>query len=136
MKMINIGIVGSRIYTNKEAVNGILDLCVQKYGKEKIKVVSGGALGADTLGKEVALEKGLPYIEYNPAHTIWNEYSGKEKEFYGKEYKVFQFFERNTFIAEDSDILFAFIPKGHISNGTMDTINKVKKINKPYFIIN
>ncbi len=133
--MINIGIVGSRKYTNKERVINAVDQCIDKYGKERIRIISGGARGADTLGKEVALEKGLRYIEYNPAHTDWNQYSGKLKEWYGKTYNVAQFFERNTFIAEDSHILFAFIPEGHQSNGTMDTVGKAEKMNKPCFII-
>jgi len=132
--MINIGIVGSRIYTNKEAVEKIVDQCIVKY--VEIKIISGGAKGADTLGRIIALEKGLAYTEYNPAHTSWNEYSGEPKEWYGKEYKAGNFFERNTKIAEDSHILFAFIPKGHQSNGTIDTVNKTKKMNKPCFIIN
>ena len=87
------------------------------------------------MGKEAALEKGVEYLEYNPAHTAWNQYSGKPKDWYGKEYNVSQFFERNTFIAEDSDILFAFIPEGHQSNGTMDTVGKAEKLGKPVFII-
>lgn len=133
--MINIGIVGSRKYANKEKVRNILEQCIAKYGKD-IQVVSGGAIGADTLGKEVALEKNLKYLEYNPAHETWNQYSGKPKEWYGKPYNVGNYFERNTFIAEDSHILFAFIPAGHQSNGTMDTVGKAKKMNKPCFIIN
>lgn len=134
--MINIGIVGSRTYTNKQKVIEAVDQCIQKYGAEKIRIVSGGARGADTLGKEVALEKGLQYREYNPAHTAWNQYSGKPKDFYGKEYNVGYFFVRNTYIAEDSHLLFAFIPAGHQSNGTMDTVGKAEKLEKPCFIIN
>jgi hypothetical protein len=134
--MINIGIVGSRKYTDKKKVSDIVDQCIEKYGKEKLRVISGGAIGADTLGRIVALEKGLLYTEYNPAHTAWNQYSGKPKEFYGKPYNVGQFFERNTFIAEDSHIVFAFIPPNHQSNGTMDTVNKAKKLGKYHFIIN
>jgi len=133
--MINIGIVGSRKYTDKDRVISTVDLCIHKYGKD-IQVVSGGAIGADTLGKEVALEKGLKYLEYNPAHEAWNQYSGKPKEWYCKVYHVGNYFERNTFIAEDSNILFAFIPKGHQSNGTMDTVGKAEKLGKPCFIIN
>jgi predicted Rossmann-fold nucleotide-binding protein len=133
--MIKIGIVGSRIYIDKKKVEEVVDQCIKKYGAENICIISGGAIGADTLGKIAALEKKLKYIEYNPAHTTYNEYSGKPKEFYGKSYKVQNFFERNSFIAEDSDLLIAFIPKGHQSNGTMDTIEKMKKLNKPYFII-
>ena len=134
--MINIGIVGYRKYKNIEKVRWVVDQCIQKYGKDHIRIVSGGAQGADTHGKTVALEKGLQYREYNPAHTKWNEYSGKPKEWYGKEYNVGYFFVRNTFIAEDSDILFAFIPEGHKSNGTMDTVGKAKKLEKVCFIIN
>jgi predicted Rossmann-fold nucleotide-binding protein len=134
--MITIGIVGSRKWNNKEKVEAIIDQCIQKYGKEQIRVVSGGARGADTLGKVVALEKELNYLEYNPAHEDWNEYSGKPKEWYNKEYKVGNFFERNTFIAEDSDILFAFIPENHQSNGTMDTVGKAEKLGKITYIIN
>ena len=134
--MINIGIVGSRIYTNKEKVEQIIDKCIEKYGADHICVISGGAKGADTLGKIIALEKGLKYKEYNPAHEQWNQYSGKPKEFYGKPYNVGNYFERNSFIVEDSTILFAFIPKGIQCNGTMDTVGKMKKLNKPYFIIN
>jgi len=134
--MVNIGVVGSRIYNNKEKVKLVIELCIQKYGKENVRIISGGALGADSLGKEVALEKGLKYREYNPAHTKWNEYSGKPKEWYSKEYCVGNYFERNTFIAEDSHFLFAFIPEGHQSNGTQDTIGKTKKMGKPYQIIN
>jgi hypothetical protein len=134
--MINIGIVGSRKYTNKEQVQTAVDLCIAKYGKEKLRVISGGARGADTLGKIVALENGLQYKEYNPSHTSWNQYSGKPKEWYEKEYSIGQFFERNTFIAEDSHILFAFIPINHQSNGTMDTVGKAEKLGKITYIIN
>jgi len=134
-KMINIGIVGSRKFTNKIKVEEAIDQCIIKYGKENICIISGGAVGADKLGKIVALERGLKYIEYNPAHESWNEYSGKPKEWYGKDYKVGNFFERNTFIAEDSYILFAFIPEGHQSNGTMDTVNKALKLKKYVVII-
>ena len=95
--MINVGIVGSRKWTNKDKVINILDLCIKKY--KDICVISGGAIGADTLGKVVALEKNLKYIEYNPAHEKWNIYSGKPKEWYEKEYNVKNYFERNSFIS-------------------------------------
>lgn len=134
--MIKIGIVGARIYTDRKKVEIAVDKCIKKYGQENICIVSGGAKGADLLGKLVALDKNLKYVEYNPAHTEYNQYSGKPKEFYGKLYNVGQFFERNSFIAEDSNLLLAFIPAGHQSNGTMDTVTKMRKLNKPCIIIN
>lgn len=132
--VVKIGIVGSRKWYDHDKVSIVVDKCIEKYGK--VSIISGGAKGADYLGKVVALEKNLEYIEYNPAHTSWNIYSGKPKEWYEKEYKVGNYFERNSFIAEECDILFAFIPPNHQSNGTMDTVNKAKKLNKPVFIIN
>ena len=134
--MINIGIVGSRKWTNKNKVGEVVDLCIEKYDRENILIVSGGAKGADTHGREVAIEKNLLFREYNPAHTAWNQYSGKPKDWYGKDYHVGHFFERNTFIAEESDLLLAFIPTNHQSNGTQDTIKKARKLNKEVRIIN
>jgi hypothetical protein len=133
--MIKIGIVGSRLWDDKIKIEVAVDKCIEKYGKD-ICIISGGAKGADLLGKLVALDRKLKYVEYNPAHTLYNQYSGKPKEFYGKPYSVGQYFERNSFIAEDSNLLLAFIPAGHQSNGTMDTVEKMRKLNKPCIIIN
>ena len=133
--MIILGIVGSRKYNDRVMVEAAVDECIKKYGKD-ICVVSGGAIGADRLGKLVALDKKLKYIEFNPCHEAWNEYSGEPKEFYGKPYHVKNYFERNSAIAEKCHLLLAFIPAGHVSNGTNDTIGKAKKLNTPVIIIN
>lgn len=133
--MIKIGIIGSRKYRDRLPVENAVDACIHKYGKD-ICIISGGAIGADRLGKIVALDKNLNYIEYNPAHEEWNEYSGMPKDWYGKPYNVKNYFERNSLIAEKCNLLLAFIPAGHISNGTNDTIGKVRKLNKPVIIIN
>ncbi len=66
--MINIGIVGSRKYSNYSNVEEIVDKCIKKYGAENICIISGGAVGADTFGKIAAFRRNLKYIEYNPAH--------------------------------------------------------------------
>jgi predicted Rossmann-fold nucleotide-binding protein len=133
--MVTIGIVGSRKYNTIEMVYTAVDECIKKYGND-ICVVSGGCKGADTMGRIVALDRKLKYIEFNPAHEAWNEYSGMPKEWYGKPYNVKNYFERNSFIAEKCQLLLAFIPAGYISNGTNDTIGKAKKLNKPVIIIN
>jgi predicted Rossmann-fold nucleotide-binding protein len=133
--MIKIGVVGSRKYNNKISVEAVINECIKKYGND-ICIISGGAIGADRLGKLIALNKKLKYIEFNPAHEAWNEYSGMPQEWYGKPYNVKNYFERNSFIAEECQLLLAFIPVEHISNGTNDTIKKAKKLNKPVIIIN
>jgi len=133
--MLKIGIVGSRKYNDRIMVETAVDECIKKYGKD-LCIISGGAIGADRLGKDVAIGKGLKYIEYNPAHEAWNQYSGMPKEWYGKPYHIGHYFERNSFIAEKCQLLLAFIPAGHVSNGTNDTIGKARKLNKPVIIIN
>jgi len=60
--MIKIGIVGSRRWFDKKHVELFIDLRIKKYGKENITIISGGAKGADKLGKEVAIEKKLNHI--------------------------------------------------------------------------
>ena len=134
--MIKIAIVGSRKYNDYHKIEEVIDKCIDKYGVENICIISGGAVGADALGKIVALDKRLKYIEYNPAHTQWNEWSGKSKEFYNKPYDVKNYFERNSFIAQECDILFAFVPLNYESKGTMHTVTEAKKLNKYIKIIN
>jgi len=133
--MVKIGIVGSRKWTDKILIEVVVDECIKKYGND-ICIISGGCKGPDTFSREIALDRKLKYIEFNPAHEAWNEYSGMPKEWYGKPYHVKNYFERNSFIAEKCHLLLAFIPAGHVSNGTNDTINKAKKLNKPVIIIN
>ena len=132
--MINIGIVGSRKWNNINRIEYCIDLSIKKFGE--VCIVSGGAWGADLIGKELALLKGLEYKEFNPAHTNHNQYSVKPKDWFNQPYNPANFFERNTFIAEESDYLFAFIPEGITANGTMNTVMKIKKLKKPYTIIN
>lgn len=133
---IRIGIVGSREYKNKEKVKKVLQAAIRKFSKDDIMVISGGAIGADTLGRECALELDLDFVEFNPAHTLPNEYSGMRDEYYQKPYNVGNYFERNSLIAEFSDRLFAFIPDGITCNGTMNTYRKAKKLNKKVTILN
>ena len=132
---MKLGIVGSRRYKNKDKVRKAIEAVINEYG-DKIVIISGGAYGADLFGKEIALEKGLKYIEFNPSHTNYNQYSGMNEDWYNKPYNVGNFFERNTFIAEHSDYIIAFIPDGMTSNGTMDTVNKARKLNKRIIILN
>ena len=133
--MKRIGIVGSREYKNNDKVVRVIEEAINKFGQENVCVVSGGAKGADLLGKQVALIMDVMYEEYNPSHTPHNIYSVKPKEFFGKEYNPGNFFERNTSIAEACDYIVGFIPKGVKAAGTMDTVNKAKKLNKPVWIM-
>lgn len=132
---IKVGIVGSRKYTNSMKVKDVIFILKEKYG-DKLIIVSGGAkYGADYLAKKHSLNLGVKYEEYNPAHTPKNPYSVMPNTYYNKPYHVTQFFHRNELIAENIDVLIAFIPEGIESKGTLHTISKTKELNKPVILM-
>ena len=138
--MLKIGIVGSREFFNKTSVRKTIYNFIQKLGKDNIEIVSGEQpKGADGYAKKYALEFEVKYISFPPAHYNYNQYCIKEAYEYGKEYKPYYFFQRNTEIAEYSDIIIAFIPRGtklEDSRGTNDTYQKALKLGKKVFLMN
>lgn len=130
---MKLAIVGSRSFTNLEKVQTVLAKYIDQYG-ESLIVISGGAKGADKIGKDLAIYNGLQYVEFPPAFKPHNQYCLLPAEKYWKPYNVGHFFERNTLIAEYADHVAAFVLEGVRSNGTMDTVNKAKDMGKPVFI--
>jgi len=123
------------MYENTRKIKDTLFQLKQKFGNDLI-IVSGGAKdGADKFARKYALEFGINYKEYNPAHTTKNLYSAMSDNYYNKTYHVSQFHHRNMLIAKDCDVMIAFIPIGCNSNGSMSAIKNVKKLNKPITII-
>ena len=132
---VKIGIVGSRKYTDKKKVKDLLFEIKEKYGNE-VEIVSGGQKdGADGYAKKFALEFGMKYVEFPPAHYNWNMHCKLSATKYNKPYYVTNYFKRNKQIAEYSDIIVAFIPDGVESKGTMNTIEHAKKEKKLIKII-
>jgi len=82
------------------------------------EIISGGARGADKVGKQYALNCGLIYIEF-PAE--WNKH-GKSAGFI-----------RNQQIVNACDVVLAFWDGK--SKGTENTIALAKKAKKPTFIV-
>lgn len=113
----NLAIIGSRSFNNytyakKEILNIIQD------NKIPItKIISGGASGADKIAEIFASKFNIP-IEVLVAD--WSK---------GKQAGVV----RNTDIIKKSDYVIAFWDG--ISKGTLDSINKAKKLNKKLFIV-
>ena len=133
---MKVGIVGSRRYENKKKIKDFIFKVKNEYG-EKTIIVSGGAKdGADKYAKKYALELGLQYEEYPPAHFPHNLYCPLPESRYGREYSPKNYHVRNKIIAGTSEFIVAFIPNGIESKGTMSTINYAKKFNKKYVIIN
>ena len=133
---IKIGIVGSRGYTDKKKIKDLIFEIKEKYGDE-VEIVSGGQRdGADGLAKKYALEFNMNYVEFPPSHYSWNMHCKLPATKYNKPYYVSNYFKRNKQIAEYSDYVVAFVPKGVISNGTMNTIEHSQNLNKKVIILN
>tara|TARA_B100000131_G_scaffold310697_1_gene342662 strand:- start:282 stop:683 length:402 start_codon:yes stop_codon:yes gene_type:complete len=132
---MKIGIVGSRRYENKKKIKDFIFKIKNEHGENTI-IVSGGAKdGADRYAKKYALELGLQYEEYPPAHFPHNLYCPLPESRYGKQYSPKNYHVRNKIIAGTSDYIVAFIPDGIESKGTMSTISYAKKFEKKYVII-
>lgn len=108
---IYVGIVGSRTFDDYEF------LCKKLSWVTYETIVSGGAKGADFLGKKFAKENNLPYIEF-PAK--WKKH-GKSAGY-----------KRNIKIVDKSDLIIAFWDGQ--SKGTKHTIDIATKTKTPIII--
>ena len=89
---MKIAIIGSREYENKNKIRDMIYKLKQAFG-DKLEIVSGGAQnGADKYAKKFAIEFGITYKEFNPAHTVRNLYSVMPEGYYSKPYHTSQFF--------------------------------------------
>ena len=132
---MKVAIVGSRKYENKKRIKDFIFKIKQERGQDTI-IVSGGCKdGADRYAKKYALELGLQYEEYPPFHEVHNLYCVLPEHCFSKPFNMKYFFVRNKQIAQSSDIVVAFIPEGHKSNGSESTIKYAKKFNKKVLII-
>ena len=132
---MKVAIVGSRQYTNKRKIQEFIFKLKEKYGDE-LEIVSGGQkAGADGYAKKYALEFDTKYSEFPPAHYAYNQHCVLESYNYGKRYAVWNYHNRNKQIAEYSDVVAAFIPKGITSKGTNSTLREAEKKEKKFVII-
>ena len=116
--IVRIGIVGSRSITSSEYVFSVLDFYLSRLLEEnEIVIVSGGAIGIDSLGAQWAELRKLKTEIYLPDY---------------KQYGKSATFIRNQQIIDNSDYLIA-ITIG--SNGTADSIKRAVKKNIPIKII-
>jgi len=113
----NLAIIGSRNFNNYSyAKTKILEI-IKNYKIPISKIISGGANGADKIAEIFAKKFNIP-IEVISAD--WSE---------GKKAGVI----RNTDIIKKSDYVIAFWDGQ--SKGTLDSINKAKRLNKRLFIV-
>lgn len=107
---MKVGIVGSRNFNNysdfKEYISE-LDLDIST-------IISGGAMGADTLAERYAKENDIELLVFKAEWTKYGKGAG---------------FIRNTKIVNESDLIVAFWDGN--SHGTKDTITKANKKDVP-----
>lgn len=133
---MKIAIIGSREYENKNKIRDMIYKLKQAFG-DKLEIVSGGAQnGADKYAKKFAIEFGITYKEFNPAHTVRNLYSVMPEGYYSKPYHTSQFFHRNELIAKYCDKMVAFIDSNVASKGSYHAVSMAQKHNKPVIIVN
>jgi len=115
---MKLAVVGSRTFLNRNTVFCILLEYHKHYG-DNLTIVSGGCpRGPDRFAEEFAELYDIP-TEIYPAN--WNEHGRAAG------------FIRNSDIVNACDEVIAFWDRK--SNGTKDTINKAKKLNKEVIIV-
>ena len=114
-----LAIIGSRNFTDYEFFRSTLNNLIEEKGWDVTEIVSGGAIGADTLGWQYAIVNKIKMIEFKPE---WDKF--------GKAAGMI----RNTSIIDYCDVVVAF--QKNKSKGTQDSINKAIKAGKETIVVN
>ena len=129
--MLKIGIVGSRQFLDRSVIHDFITELISVHGTD-ITIISGGCnTGADFIAKTSALKHGVKYTEFPPFHDAHNEYCSLPPELFGLPHSNGYYHQRNKLIAEHSDIIVGFVPKGILSRGTNSTLSFAHTLNKP-----
>lgn len=111
----HVAIVGSRAFKNWEQLKRTLD----EYLQEDDTLVSGGAIGVDSMAQRYAKERGHDILVCYPRYRRFGRGAT---------------FIRNKRIVEHSDLVLAFYSKGRKGlGGTRNTIDHCIAMSKPYF---
>jgi len=132
---MKVAIIGSRHYENVRKIKDALFQLKQRFGDDLIVISGGAQYGADKFARKYALEFGINYQEYNPAHTTKNLYSAMSDNYYDKPYHVSQFHHRNMLIAKDCNYMIALVPSHAKANGSESAIKQAIKLDKKVVII-
>ena len=106
----SIGIVGSREFKNYEQVKHEF----LKHANLDDRIISGGAIGVDSMAQRIAKEHGHPILIFYPNYARYGRGAT---------------FTRNEQIAANSDIILAFYQKGRFQQGgTANTAMWARKL--------
>ena len=110
--MKKIAIVGSRNFTNRDAIAEFMKTL------HDVEIVSGGARGVDTIAEEIAKEMGLSTKIFKPD--------------FSRGYRVSAYHERNKQIVDYADEVHIFWYEP--TPGSMSTLHYAESSGKPYYI--
>jgi len=113
---MKIAIVGSREFDNYPNMKAFLDISL--YAIKVKEIISGGAIGADTLAERYAKENNIPTRIIEPNYSLYPSYYAP--------------IVRNEIIVKEADFIFIFWNR--VSKGTQSVISYCKKYNKPHKI--
>lgn len=133
-KPLNVGIVGSRRRNQQKDYELIEETVLRiRESHPDMVIVSGGCKeGADHFAELIAFKFKIPIRIHYPDKTKLNQELIEKKKFKAA-YAIINF-ERNTLIAQDSDILLACVADDR-KGGTEDTVKKFKKLHPEGYLI-
>jgi len=119
--MKSLAIVGYRGFTNEETFNNIMQHLIKTYDvlKDVKIIVSGGAVGVDTLAKHWALQNGYEFIEIAPNYKTYGDRAP---------------LVRNKEIVQRANEVVALLSPQ--SRGTKHTISCAKEQHKKCYVVN
>ena len=106
---IRLAVVGSRTFRDEALLKRTLDDFIAEHGVPSV-IVSGGALGVDTLAEQYAGNHGIPTLILRPEWGVHGKRAG---------------ILRNAEIVRESTHMVAFCVDQ--SRGTMDSVQRAKK---------
>lgn len=129
-----VAVIGSRepSRSSLQKLRTGLDLLLNKISdNSKIKIVSGGAFGADTFAMEYAIEHKLQLLVFAPNGFHNKNFCIKCKNYNGVEIinTGLSYQGRNQLIIDNADIVM--VPD--YGNGTIDSMNRAIKQNIPIY---
>lgn len=122
---MKLAIIGSRGFSDYPRLSLAIDQYFSDNGALAVtEIISGGAVGADSLGARFAREHGIKLTEHLPNWDLYGKRAG---------------FVRNELIIKDADMVLAFWgvdPKtGEYSRGTGHSLSIAKRMKKTSLII-
>lgn len=134
--MHNILIYGGRDLRDLDFVTEWLDHYLATMNPEDIIIIEGGALGADRMGREYAISRGIEFVTYE---ANWDDVETTDEPVQvsvrnGRAYNRLAGFNRNSRMLEVADAAIGFWDGK--SKGTRDMSLKLEKAGVENVIVN